>query len=52
MEVTLFKYAFIILMAIAMLGVTAMATAMIVLGLRIVWLWFRVHVRTAKTGHA
>jgi len=37
MEVAFFKYAFIVLMGIALLGVTGMVTAMIVLGPRIAW---------------
>jgi len=52
MELTFFKYAFIVLMVIAMLGVTAMASTVIVLGLKIAWFWLRRHARTARTGHA
>jgi len=50
MEASFFKFAFIILMGLAMLGLLTMATAVIVLGLRVVWLWLTTHLRTAKTG--
>lgn len=52
MEASFFKFAFVILMGLAMLGILAMATTVIVLGLKVVWLWLLTHVRTAKTGHA
>ncbi|MBZ5570943.1 MAG: hypothetical protein LAO09_03580 [Acidobacteriia bacterium] len=51
MEATFFKFTFIVLMGLAMLGILAMATTVIVLGLKIVWLWLTTYVRTAKTGH-
>jgi len=50
MEAAFFKFAFIILMGLAMLGLLTMATTVIVLGLKVVWLWLRTRVRTANTG--
>ncbi len=50
MEATFFKFAFILLMGLAMLGLLTMATTVIVLGLKVVWLWLTTHGRTAKTG--
>jgi len=51
MEASFFKFAFIVLMGLAMLGILAMATTVIVIGLKLVWLWLTTHVRTARTGH-
>ena len=50
MQTTFFKYAFIALMGIAMLGVTATATTVMVLGLKIIWSWLRANGKTAKIG--
>ena len=50
MEASFFKYAFIILMGLAMLGSLAMAITVVVLGLKTVWLWFTTQRRFAKTG--
>lgn len=50
MEALFFKFAFICLMGLAMLGLLAMATIVIVVGLKTVWLLLTTHVRTAKTG--
>jgi len=52
MEATIFKYAFFILIGLAILGALTMATVAIVFWLRVVWLWLRTHVRSAKVGHA
>jgi hypothetical protein len=51
MEATFVKFAFFVLMALAILGLLTMATVAIVFWLRIVWLWLRTHVRTAKPEH-
>lgn len=51
MEATFFKFAFFVLMALAILGLLTMATVAIVFWLRIVCLWLRAHVRTAKPEH-
>lgn len=51
MEATFVKFAFFALIALAILGLLTMATVAIVFWLRIVWLWLRVHVRTAKPEH-
>jgi len=50
MEASFFKFAFIILMGLATLGLLTMATTVIVLGLKVVWLWLTTYVRTANTG--
>jgi len=52
MEATFYKIAFLVLMGLAMLGILAMATTVVVLGLKVVWLWLTTRVRTAKTRHA
>jgi len=52
MEATFFKFAFFILIGLAVLGLLTMATVALVFWLRVVWLWLRAHVRTAKAGHA
>ena len=49
MEASFFKFAFITLMGLAMLGLFALATAVIVVGLKVIWLWLTTHLRTAKT---
>ena len=51
MEAAFFKFAFIILMGLAMLGLLIMATTVIVLGLKVVWLWLTTHGRTHVAGH-
>ena len=51
MEATFFKFAFFLLMGLAILGLLTMATVAIVFWLRIAWLWLRTHVRTAEPGH-
>ena len=50
MEVTIFKFAFFVLIGLALLGLLTMATVAIVFWLRVMWLWFRTHVRPAKAG--
>jgi len=50
MEAAFFKFAFIILMGLAMLGLLTMATTVIVLGLKVVWLWLTTRVRTQVPG--
>jgi hypothetical protein len=52
MEASIFKFAFFVLMGLAILALLAMATGVIVLGIKVVWLWLKAHVRTAKVGHA
>lgn len=51
MEGTFYKFAFFVLIGLAMLGLLTMATVAIVFWLRILWLWLAAHVRTAKPGH-
>jgi len=51
-EATIFKFAFFVLIGLAILGLLTMAAVAIVFWLRVVWLWLREHVRTAKTGNA
>ena len=50
MEASFFKFAFITLMGLAMLGVLTMATTVTVLGLKVVWLWLTTRVRTQVPG--
>ena len=50
MEATFFKYAFLVLMGLAMLGLLTMATVAIVFWLRIAWVWVT-HMRSARPGH-
>ena len=52
MEATIFKFAFFILMGLAILGLLTMATVAIVFWLRVVWLWLKAHARSAKVRHA
>lgn len=52
MEALIFKIAFFILIGLAILGLLIMATVAIVFWLRVVWLWRREHVRTAKADRA
>jgi hypothetical protein len=52
MKATIFEIAFFVLIGLALLGLLTMATVAVVFWLRVVWLWLRAHVRTAKTGHA
>jgi len=52
MEATIFRFAFFIVTGLALLGLLTMATVAIVFWLRVLWLWLRAHVRTAKVGHA
>jgi len=52
MEASFFKFAFFVLIGLALLGLSTMATVAIVFWIRVVWLWLRAHVKTAKTGHA
>ncbi len=51
MEATFFKFAFFVLIGLAMLGLLTMATVAIVFWLRILWIWLRAYGRTAKPGH-
>lgn len=50
MEATIFKFAFFVLIGLAILGLLTMATVAIVFWLRVAWLWFRTRVRPAKSG--
>jgi hypothetical protein len=50
MEASFFKFTFIVLMGLAMLGTLAMATTVIVVGLKAVWLWLTTRARTVKTS--
>jgi len=50
MEATIFKFAFLILIGLAILGLSIMATVAVVFWLRVTWVWLRAHVRTAKHG--
>ena len=52
MEASFFKFAFIVIMGLAMLGLLAMATTVIVIGLKFVCLWLTTRARTAKTDAA
>jgi hypothetical protein len=52
MEASIFKFAFFLLVGLAIFGLLAMATTAVVLGLKVVWLWLRAHARTAKARHA
>jgi len=50
MEASIYKFAFLVLIGLALLGLLTMATVAIVFWLKVVWLWLRVHLRTAKAG--
>jgi hypothetical protein len=52
MQAIFFKFAFFVLIGLAILGLLTMATVAIVFWLRVVWLWLRAHVRTTKAEHA
>jgi hypothetical protein len=51
MEATFFRFAFLILIGLAILGLLTMATVAIVYWVGVICLWFRTHVRTAKARH-
>jgi len=52
MEATFFKFAFFILIGLALLGLLTMATIAIGFWLTVVWSWLRKRLRTAKARHA
>jgi len=52
MEATFFKFAFFILIGLALLGLLTMATVAIVFWLTVVRSWLRTRLRTAKARHA
>jgi len=52
MEATFFKFAFFILIGLALLGLLTMATVAIGFWLTVVWSWLRTRLRTAKERHA
>jgi hypothetical protein len=52
MEAAFFKLAFFVLMGLAILSLLAIATTFVVVTLKALWSWLRIHVRVAKTGHA
>ena len=49
MEASFFKFAFIVIMGLAMLGLLVMATTVLVVGLKLAWLWLTTRARAAKT---
>lgn len=51
MEATIFKFAFFVLIGLAILGLLTMATVAIVFWLRVACLWVKTHARSAKTRH-
>jgi hypothetical protein len=52
MEAAIFKFAFFVLIGLAILGLLIMATVAVVFWLRVTWLWLRQRVRTGKAKHA
>jgi hypothetical protein len=52
METSLFKFAFFLLMGLAILALSGMAITVIVLGLKVVWLWLTAHTKTARMRRA
>ena len=51
MELAFFKFAFFVLMGLAILGLLAIITMFTVVGLKLLWSWLPIHIRIAKTGH-
>jgi len=51
MKATIFEIAFFVLIGLAILGLLVMATVAVVSWVRVVWLWLRTPVTTAKPGH-
>jgi hypothetical protein len=51
MELAFFKFAFFVLMGLAILGLLAIITMFTVLGLKVLWSSLPIHTRIAKTGH-
>jgi hypothetical protein len=51
MEVAFFKFAFFVVMGLAILSLLALITMFTVLGLRVLWSSLPIHTRIAKTGH-
>jgi len=52
MEASIFKVAFFVVVGFALLGLSAIAATVIVLGLKVAWLWLRAHLGSARTHHA
>jgi hypothetical protein len=52
MEATIFKFAFFLLIGLAVLGLLATTITVLVLEVKVLWLWLRTRVRTAKAGQA
>ena len=52
MEAAFLKYAFFVLMGLATLSLLAIVTMFIVVPLKVLWSWLRVHARVAKARHA
>jgi len=52
MEAIFFKFAFFILIGLALLGLLTMATVAIVFWLSVVWSWLSTRLRSAKARHA
>jgi hypothetical protein len=52
MEASIFKFAFFLLIGLAILALLAMGTTVIVLGVKVVWSWLRAHVRPGMARHA
>lgn len=51
MEAEFFKFAFFVLMGLAILGLLAIITMFTVVGLKLLWSWLPIHPRIAKPGH-
>jgi predicted RND superfamily exporter protein len=51
MEATIFKFAFFVLIGLAILSLSTMVVTFIVILIRAAWLSFKAHTRTAETEH-
>jgi len=52
MGVAIVRFAFFLLIGLAILGVLVTTITVFVLEVKVVWMWFKARMRTAKAGHA
>jgi len=51
MEASFFKYAFLILVGLAMLGLLAMGTTVVVIGVKVGWMWLTNRLKAPRAKH-
>jgi len=52
MGVAIVRFAFFLLIGLAILGVLVTTITVFVLEVKVVWMWFKARMRTAKAGRA